>query len=269
MGQRKQIDKPDADNGLYDNAQETYSAIDSKQEDLKREIELHAESRMRFYFRFIFYVSSITSRLNKKSKKLLRATDFVDYKATHQWGSGHRKKDVGAQESTHKTERKSDDFRSVDAAHKCGLGISPSLTKLVEQSEDPSVKRLYEEIMRVISDTRLLPQRVNIGPDKIIDELHRKRAKDDLAGISSVVPIFNQHVAATYLSHAYKEMEVYREKNRQIMTGDKSSKKGDSKSDRAMYAGIYLNFYRNWENIHRIVTSEVRIYCIDANKYGV
>lgn len=262
MNQREKLEKPNYQHeDFYKNPTENYSGLDFLQQDLRHEIELHAESRMRFYFRFIFYISALTVKLNEKSETLLKATDFIEYKATHQWGSGHRKKDIGNQKDVHKTERQADAFKSVDAAHKFGLGIKKNLSNLVAESEDSAVMGLYKELVRIICDTRKMPQRLNVGPDKIIDELHRKRARDDLAGISTSIPIFNNHIAATYLSHASKEMEVYREKNHQI---NKRNKK-----ELAEYASIYLKFYRNWSHIHRIVTSEIRIYCIDAKAYGL
>jgi hypothetical protein len=64
----------------------------------------------------------------------------------------------------------------TDAAHYCNLGIEAKfrarIAELARPETDQIAFDLYEALKAICGNTKWLPQRINIGPDRVIDKLH-------------------------------------------------------------------------------------------------
>jgi hypothetical protein len=178
------------------------------------ELEKHAFERCRHFFFYLFYTRAIVDYLNKKHGHALKYEDAVQVKATHQIDTGFHLKMT-------KVYNDFDDadpavlniscttFRNTDAAHFCNLGIQKDFASVVASfSDDVKVLDLYERLKAIMGNTRWLPQRVNIGPDRVIDNLHGQLASPMLT--DTHCKIIGRDNIGSYLSRAREAMDEYR-----------------------------------------------------------
>ena len=133
----------------------------------------HTKERMRHFFLFMYTYRLLMHVLKCPAAKW---ADNVSIKATHQCDTGMRRDEAWD------IRFKNDDvsilnldataFRRVDAPHFCNLGLNPAIAGLCDQSTDERAPHLYNMLVRVCGNTRLLPQRINIGPDRVVDVAH-------------------------------------------------------------------------------------------------
>src|SRR5262249_13845498 len=129
-------------------------------------------------------------------------------------------------------------FTAMDAAHFCNLGIKPAFvakiakyTSSAHHNVDPIPMDFFEMLKKVCGDTELLPQRVNIGPDRVIDKVHGELAAKMLKGSAKVI---SQKNVEDYKTAAADAMKEYR---------DDAHVKGDLAV--AMCADCYLAIYND------------------------
>jgi hypothetical protein len=185
----------------------------------------HAHSRLTHFFYFLFSVSALCKRIDDLDGGKTNPADIVKPIATHQIGVGfkstrieHRAFDKKA---TGLVYQNSSDFSQMDAAHFCNLGFdehyqSSIYSRIMAQHNDALAIRLYEHIKKFAGDTQLLPKRINIGPDRIIDQLHGVLAKRFLTASRTPVtgvpmPVVTSALIATYLAEALIVMSDYRD----------------------------------------------------------
>ncbi|WP_172329310.1 hypothetical protein [Mangrovicoccus sp. HB161399] len=140
---------------------------------LREAIVGHTKERIRHFFLFLY-----TFRILMHVLKLPAGdwAGLVAVAATHQVDAGLRR-DEGWDQVFAKTDGSMLDlpataFRKVDAAHYCNLGLAPRLAGLCSASEDVRAEPLLNALKLICGNTRLMPQRINIGPDRVIDKLH-------------------------------------------------------------------------------------------------
>jgi hypothetical protein len=101
-------------------------------------------------------------------------------------------------------------FSKIDAAHCCNLGLVANqwgaLTSAAEGLADDNAVDMIENAEIFTANTVWLPQRVNIGPDRIIDQLHYKLAKDTFGGGK---PVFSLQRIQNYAVEATKVIQSY------------------------------------------------------------
>jgi hypothetical protein len=190
--------------------------------DLRGALHRHTRERARHFFYYLFTMKALVNYLNQKAKLGLAADKGVEVAATEQVDSGFRRLKTHA--ASYRAFGNADagvvnltasNFGSMDAAHFCNLGIKPAFVSRISQfisqkyrASDPIPFDLYEELKKFSGNTQLLPQRVNIGPDRIIDQMHGDLAGPMLIASTKVVSAAN---VSKYRTTAVERMEEYRE----------------------------------------------------------
>jgi hypothetical protein len=181
---------------------------------LKEVLQGHAYERCRHFFLYVFTAKALTDYVNQKHGLGLGPTDILYVNATHQVDTGLRSTDTEYYGFDAKdksiVDKSATSCGRMDAAHFCNLGIEARCySKLAGLTADKTVESLLGALIIYCGDTRQLPQRVNIGPDKIIDKFH-----GDLATIilGSGKPPITKTWLRVYLEGAEKVMNEYSDK---------------------------------------------------------
>jgi hypothetical protein len=204
----------------------------------------HAQERARHFFSYLFFMKVLVTHLNKAPYNLkLRDDEGLEVVATDQISRGFRSTNVGPgahrvfdPKSAATVKTFATDFTRMDAAHFCNLGIKPAfVTKIAKyitdahHPVDPIPRDFYLLLKMTCGNTEPLPQRVNIGPDRVIDSLHAELAAAMLKGPEKVVSEKN---IVAYKTAAVPAMTEYR---------DAALKQGDLGI--AACADCYLDIY--------------------------
>lgn len=185
--------------------------------ELKSALYLHARERANHFFFYLYLMKVLVNRLNKLDPALnVRPTDGVEVSATDQIDAGFRSDQPEYQDfdraNASVVNMNATSFGNTDAAHYCNLGVKRAFLTRVEQSAaagDHIVTRCLYTLERVCGNTQQLPQRVNVGPDKVIDRLHGELA---LTMLGALTPrIITQANVVTYKTKALERMREYRD----------------------------------------------------------
>jgi hypothetical protein len=210
--------------------------------DLKSALYRHARQRARHFFSYLYVMKVLVNRLNALDPALnVRPTEGLQVTATDQIDVG-RRSDLPAYQAfdagnAGMVNESSTGFGSTDAAHYCNLGVNRSFVARIATSkkkagDDLIVKRCLETLERLCGDTEQLPQRINIGPDRVIDRLHGDLA---LMMLGAVVPrVISQANVVTYRDRAIDRMQEYRD-----------GKAADGDDGIAACADCYLEAYND------------------------
>jgi hypothetical protein len=220
---------------------------------LKDELRKHAYERCRHFFLYLFFYKALIDWLNAKYNYGLSAKGLLKIHASHQADTGFRSSDAQHSEfdATDATivDKICTAFLRMDATHFCNLGIDPAYGIKISTlgSQDNMVFTLYNSLACVCSNTRLLPQRVNIGPDKIIDALHGELATHILGSGKPPVTASNMEL---YFDSAKKALGTY-----------KAEQQSAGKNGTAACVDAYLECYNKdgaelWKSISNNVVSE-------------
>jgi hypothetical protein len=220
---------------------------------LKDELRKHAYERCRHFFLYMFFYKALIDWLNAKHGFGLSAKGLLKIHASHQADTGFRSSDTQHSEfdATDATivDKVCTAFHRMDATHFCNLGIDPAYGIKISNfgSQDKMVFTLYESLACVCMNTRLLPQRVNIGPDKIIDALHGALATKILETGKPPVTASNMEI---YFDSAKKALGTY-----------KIEQQFGGKNGTAACVDAYLECYNKdgeelWKSISNNVVSE-------------
>ncbi len=154
---------------------------------LKVELGRHAFERCRHFFLYVFTAKALTDHVNSKHGRNLGPTDILYVNATHQVDTGLRSTDVEYygfdSKDPNVVNQSATACVRMDAAHFCNLGIDVRCQSTFGSlaGGDQTVSVLFETLKKICGNTRQLPQRVNIGPDKVIDKFHGELATKVLA----------------------------------------------------------------------------------------
>jgi hypothetical protein len=143
----------------------------------------------------------------------IAAADAFEVAATHQVDSGFRSGNAAHfdfdEDDPKVVLNSSTSCRNTDAAHFCNLGLNAGAwARLAAVAKgDVHAFALIEMAKRLAGDTKQLPQRINIGPDRVIDVVH-----GDLAGVflRTGKPVVSRANLATYFATATAAMTTYR-----------------------------------------------------------
>ena len=137
----------------------------------------HAADRITHFFYFCFFIEITCDYLSKVHGKVISPKEAISPHATHQVDKGMRdatldKMDV---DSSSPSSLRVTGHASMDAAHTNNLGLSEPFIRACVQygGQDSMVSQLYYLCEDFCSNTTLLPQSINLGPDKVIDTIHR------------------------------------------------------------------------------------------------
>lgn len=178
-------------------------------------LAMHARERVVHFFNFLFAISACCKRA-AAAGVAINPWDVVSVVATHQVDKGFRMKPANKHyydfdDTDPKViERSASSCRNTDAAHFCNLGLTagPWAQLAALAANDPHLFDMLEMAKRLAGNTRHLPQRINIGPDRIIDEAHGELA---IMLLKNGPPIVTTANVATYLQHCTAAMTAYRD----------------------------------------------------------
>ena len=183
---------------------------------------MHAREHAVHFFMFLFALDAACRRAGVLDASIVIApADAFEVAATHQVDSGFRSGNVAHYDFDENdpkvVDMASTACRNTDAAHFCNLGLEArAWSRMAAVSgRDEHLRDLLDMAKRLAGDTKQLPQRVNIGPDRVIDVLHGVLAERFFkASRPLTVPPRNQVVSranlATYLTEATAAMTTYR-----------------------------------------------------------
>lgn len=183
--------------------------------DLKDALRAHAYERCRHFFSYVYTARLLADYVNARYGLSIKPTDVPEHKATEQVDSGLRSTDslyYGFDaKDPNVVNQSATGCGKVDAAHFCNLGINAACRSKfgVLAGSDKIVERLFELLKIFSGNTRWLPQRINIGPDRVIDRLHYDLALDILGSGKPPVTATN---LKTYLATADKALKEYADK---------------------------------------------------------
>ncbi len=185
---------------------------------LRHELESHALQRAEFFFYYLVTMKLVVAEINRHRARQQRPSvpesSFVLAKATDQIGTGMRSDDTVTYagfdpKDAQVVDKPTSMFTRADAAHFCNLGLALDLALVCQANA--FTRDGYERLKVYAGATKLLPQQVNIGPDRKLDVLHASVAPRML-GDGGL--IFTRDRVATYRAEAVVSLEAYRdEKN--------------------------------------------------------
>lgn len=178
-------------------------------------LAMHARERAVHFFNFLFAISACCKRA-AVAGVAINPWDVVSVVATHQVDKGFRMKPANKayydfdDTDAKVIERSASSCRNTDAAHFCNLGLNagPWAQLAALSANDPHLFAMLEMAKRLAGNTRHLPQRINIGPDRIIDEAHGVLAVALLQNGGPIVSTFN---VAAYMQHCAGVLKTYRD----------------------------------------------------------
>jgi hypothetical protein len=236
-------------------------------------LRMHAAQRAHYFFFFLFCHKALSDRLRDVHGMTLGNADGVSAKATHQIATGMRSGD-GAyydflDQDASIVDRAATACGSSDAAHYCNLGVTPAFVSnantFARPDVDPIAFKLREMLEVMAGATRQLPQRVNIGPDRIVDQAHGRLAFAFLNG----TPPMTAANYRTYLDTCAGAMATYR--NTHASKGNHGL---------AACCDCYLDFYggaaacsKPWtrEGVWQMLCSQIDAECgglgLDRSRY--
>lgn len=237
-------------------------------------LRMHAAQRAEYFFLFLFNYKALSDRLIDVHGLALGPADGVDTaRASHQIAKGLRSGDTAYYDFLDKdasvVDQPSTSCGRSDAAHYCNLGIKAKFLGQANQFAKPEVDRVafaLRGMLEVMAGaTRQLPQRVNIGPDRIVDQVHGALATRFLNGGA---PLTEANYR-TYCATCTADMTAYQDEHR------KQKNMGV-----AACCDCYLDFYRNApscrspydrDGLWQIVTGKAEAECgalgLDRSRY--
>lgn len=178
---------------------------------LGHELRGHAFERATHFFYFVVTMKMVVFEINRGggAGTPFRSSHWVSVKATDQIGSGLRSDDEVYSDFAKKDpkviEAPTTRFTQADAAHFCNLGLKPGLDAACLAS--PFLRDGYERLKVYAGNTMLLPQQVNLGPDRAIDVLHGEIALEMLDDGNT---IFTRERVKHYRKKATERITAYR-----------------------------------------------------------
>ncbi len=181
--------------------------------DLRAALHEHMRERLRHFFLFLYTMHLIIARLHGRHGRTdIDFNAMVRAAATHQVDTGQRSGDQAYhafdRADASVLDQPATRFDRMDAAHFCNLGLDPTLAGLCAASRgDEVLFDLYNQLKALCGNTRQMPQRVNIGPDRVIDVIHGRLAKLFLDGTA---PLTQANLNG-YLMEAKRLLTDYRD----------------------------------------------------------
>jgi len=177
----------------------------------------HAYERCRLFFHFISTLKLLVAYTNNRYKTGFSDVHAYTDHATHQEGSGFRQGGVAEREVFDRSDVTCLDTMTgtnatrTDACHMCNLGLDAKFMQqiTVASQADGLVNKLANDLVAIHGSTQQLPQAINLGPDKAIDQVHRELAAAMLADTTG--PIFSRARIKQYADAATAKLTAYKQ----------------------------------------------------------
>ncbi|MCQ8279335.1 hypothetical protein NFI95_12870 [Acetobacteraceae bacterium KSS8] len=163
----------------------------------------HAEQRAKHFFLFLFALQATCDMVSARTGRQFDPLAIVREAATHQIDSGLRQN--SARDPFDSTDPgvvniNGTSFSKIDAAHYCNLGLAGDFSILkTAAAADRDNAEMVELCEILAGDTVWLPQKINIGPDRVIDQLHYQLAQ---AFLANGRPVFTPQNVAIYAARS-------------------------------------------------------------------
>lgn len=215
---------------------------------LRHELESHALGRAEHFFVYLVTMKILVAELNALGATWA-SSRFVRVKASDQIDGGMRIKPSANTQAnsvapyavfdpTDATivDMPTAQFTRMDAAHWCNLGLAPEMAEACKDS--PFARDCYEALKVIAGGTKLLPQRVNIGPDRVIDDLHGELAQRFLDDTGRVLSV--------------PRVDTYRVRATSAITNYRNGMLRDGQAGVAACADCYLRVYAGSDFVHTV-----------------
>ena len=171
----------------------------------------HTKERLRHFFLFLYLYRMLVHVLQAPPAEW---AGHVSVKATHQIDVGLRRDEawdvVFRKDDASVLDLAASAFKRVDASHFCNLGLAPSLGALCAESGDVRATALHAQLASVCGNTRLLPQRINIGPDRVVDKAHGDLCLEFLSRMAEGTAPISRAFFNAYKDRVVSRMAAYR-----------------------------------------------------------
>ena len=175
----------------------------------------HTRERVHVFFLFAYFANILKDRIESLTGQTVSYTDMLQVKATHQIGTGTRRStptiDPFDETDPNVVNMWATEFRKLDAAHFCNLGIKTpfrnQVASLAISQNDVLLPKWLKNLESTAKDTRQLPQRINIGPDRIVDILHGDLIFQYL---TDGTPIISPDHFVNYSNQGLTRLQAYR-----------------------------------------------------------
>lgn len=226
----------------------------------------HAYERCRLFFHFVVTLKLLVAYTNNRYKTGFSDLHAYTDHATHQEGSGFRQASVAEREVFDRSDVTCLDTMTgtnatrTDACHMCNLGLDAKFMQqiTVGSQADGLVAKLANDLVAIHGSTQQLPQAINLGPDKAIDQVHRELAAAMLADATG--PIFSRARIKQYADAATAKLQSYQQQR-------------VSHPALAAAAQLYMNAYnQNFEafadSIYKAVWPDIHWACGSTSGSG-
>lgn len=230
---------------------------------LRHALAGHAERRATYFFDFLFYLSAACDLIFHGTGHVAQPADIVREAATHQVDKGLRRKAGGDNfdaTDPNVVNSNATSFNRIDAAHFCNLGLGGDFARLASLAQrDDDAAELVSICIAMAGDTVQLPQEINLGPDRVIDQIHYELAQHFL---ERGAPIFRQGDVSIYARRVDSAMRVY------IDTKERNGERGLAECARC-YTPPYLNLEaRIAATVDGHIYEECRARGLDRARYS-
>lgn len=180
-------------------------------------LPFHARERMRRFFFFAYSVKLSCDYLQRVHGVRLVPRDAVARDATHQIAKGHR---IAGGTPFDKSKPLSNTpltwFGAMDAAHVNNLGLTQPFCTLMGglRHQDPMLDKLWSYCVAGCAATILLPQAVNLGPDRCVDRVHSELIGTVFPQAGPTSPIVSAPHADLYIVQANTALIDYAQDRR-------------------------------------------------------
>lgn len=222
----------------------------------------HAEQRAKHFFLFLFALQAACDMVSRRVGRSFDPLDIVREAATHQIDSGLRQsagRDLFDPADPAVVHHNGTSFGSIDAAHYCNLGLAGRFSDLCASAgTDRDTVEMIALCTILAGDTVWLPQQINIGPDRVIDQLHHQLA---VAFFQAGRPVFGPQNIATYAARSDADMRTYADR-----------KDGSGAHGLAACARLYLMPYANlgaaiFDSVRNNIEAECSAMGLDRTRY--
>jgi hypothetical protein len=225
--------------------------------DLGYALRRHAETREEKFFMYLFYLKALCDRAAILNL-VIKPVDALSVVATDQLDTGFRDLPTPYSDFDAKDPNvvniNATAFRNSDAAHYCNLGLKADAWARFGAVNDTPLQDLVERVKRTAGLTRQLPQRVNIGPDRVVDVAHGDLAKQFLG---TGRPVLRRDHVTTYQTTMRTRLNEY--KAGQLLKGNKGV---------AACVDSYLAAYKGGDTTFSSVMGEITGLCA-TRSYGL
>ncbi|WP_144403298.1 hypothetical protein [Pseudomonas sp. StFLB209] len=229
----------------------------------------HSADRMRYYFMFCFHIKIACDYLAEVHGEFIDPNSAIVDHATHQVDTGARLKTGNPfeKDSVQPDDLSATGWDSMDAAHMNNLGLAKGFTSTCERlgTYDPIMNELYSRCVSFCRDTRWLPQPINLGPDKVIDQVHRNMHHHTFSNASNTPCITSANITL-YCDTAKSMLDTFALKKKTVHNTLAEAAENYKKGISILQPILLVELEREVAEFTRDINRALKDQAIDARK---